>query len=103
MCIKDSTKAAKIKLKSFIESCDGDNVVLGIMKWRAEGEPEEHWGYGAYSREQVDSVAGEIEPLGYSVLYELDGLTVAFDQNDLLSELEGCVIDVDGERLIVKK
>ncbi len=66
---------------------------------RPYDEEDERWAYGVYTREQVVAVGREVAEQGYSLLYDVDGLTVAIPQFHLLSELEGKLIDEADGRL----
>lgn len=90
-------------MEQFLDRCSFDHGYIGIIKWEAGPDCDAHWGYGGYTKEQIEGAASEIEPHGFCVLHNLDGMIVAFDQYHLLTELEGTEIDVENSRLILRK
>ena len=95
------TENAKRVLLDFISSSNLENPIIGIDKGKWEHESEEHWGYGAYTTEQIEKAAPEIEGLGHTLLYNLDGLTVACAQFHLLNELNEKTIDIENGKLVI--
>ena len=95
------TAGGKSRLMEFLQGVPEADSVLAFLKGRNDGEVEKYWLYGTYSADKVATVAHEVELHGHTLLYEVDGITVAVPQFHLLSELEGTHIDEENGRLVL--
>ena len=97
------TPEAKAWALRFLSSITDYPPTLTLMKSRANGNPEERWGFGAYGPRNIEVIGPELERLGHALLYSFEGLTVAIPQFHLLSELRGKLLVLVERRLVLKE
>ena len=92
---------ARNQAMSLLADTSVSEPTLCLMKGGGTQEPEHRWGWGIYGPENIEGLTPEFARLGYPLLYEVDGLTVAIPQFHLLSELQGNTLTLEGHRLVV--
>ena len=97
------TEAAIERFKEFLSEITDYEPTLVLTKGRWKHEANEHWRYGAYGPDNLEYLEPEFEKLGHSLLYEINGLTVAISQPDKINELLGKTIDIGDSHLIVNE
>ena len=97
------TVGARSRLLGFVNSVPDSEAILAFLKWRKDEDDDEHWGYGTYSARKVAAIAAEVEQRGHTLLFDIDGITVAIPQFHLLSELEEKLIDEANGRLVIRE
>ena len=87
---------------NYVANSDIDGATACLLKGRWEDEgPEDHWMITVYGNENIEVLEPELASLGRSLIYNVDGLKICIAQFDLLSELEGKVLDFQNGRLVV--
>ena len=97
------TEAAIERFKEFLSGITDYEPTLVLTKGRWQHEADEHWRYGAYGPDNLEFLEPGFDKLGHSLLYEINGLTVAISQPDKINELLGKTIDIGDSYLIVNE
>ena len=97
------TFAARQRAETLLSSTDVAEPTLCLMKGRASGELEDRWSWGIYGPDNVNYLVPTLADLGHSLLYELDGLTVAIPQFHLVPDLVGGALDVRDGGLVLTR
>ena len=88
------TENAVTHFNSFLSRIADYVPTLCLYKGRNDGEPDDYWGYGVYSPENIKTLKPELKRQGHHLLYKISGMVVAISQPDKIDELKGKVIDI---------
>jgi hypothetical protein len=88
----DGTRA---ELEEFTAHSRLPGAVLSLFK-TTDDDAGSRWSYSVLTPERVHALAAVMAARGHSLLYSLDGVTVAISNVAHAKELEGAVLTVDG-------
>lgn len=88
----DGTRA---ELEEFASNSRSPGAVLSLFK-TADDEAGARWSYSVLTPERVHALSALMETRGHSLLYWLDGMTVAISNVAHAKELDGVVLELDG-------
>jgi hypothetical protein len=95
------TPEARNRAVTLLANTDVRDPTLCLMKGRTLGESEDRWGWGIYGPDNIKFLKPNLALRGHTLLYELDGLTVAIPQFNFVPELVGKTLGVSDRGLVV--
>ena len=88
----DGTRA---ELEDFASHSRSPGAVLSLFK-TTDDDAGARWSYSVLTPERVHALNALMATRGHSLLYSLDGVTVAISNVAHAKELEGVVLELDG-------
>jgi hypothetical protein len=78
----------------------------GMETYGADGALKDkkpyHWQFQVYPKAQAQALDRDLRARGMPFLYEVEGITLGIPQQQLIDQLKGRTLDVEGGVVIVK-
>jgi hypothetical protein len=88
------TPGARDEIERFIVNSRVRGAVLSLFK-TADDPSGSRWSYAVMTPERVQALDAAMQARGHSLLYEIDGVTVAISNAAQVKALDGLMLDLD--------
>jgi hypothetical protein len=104
------TESARARIADVLSSRNPGCVVAlmygGMETYGPDGALKDkkryHWEFQVYPKAQAQALERDYLTRGMPILYEVDGITLCIPQLQLLDQLKGRTLDVEGGAVVVK-